>query len=331
MTATSPTTQNPSRPEPQTTKEAAMHLPTTTPNGTSPAPRRRPSLAGRRLATLGVVATAGLAFAACGGSSGASTATSAPASPSDSGSSTTPSTLPGASGTIAAVNGSSLEVQNAQSGQTTVNYTSTTTIRQISSTSASAVTVGSCVSAFGKPTSSAKTSSPFGEPITATTVSISQPVSGACERGGFGGRPGGFGGASGGTAPGGTRPSGGSFRPPSGRTFGNGSFGAASGQVTAVSGSQVTVDETNPQTKTSSSVTVTLTSSTTFTTTQTGTAAAIVVGQCARATGAADSTGAITAQELTISAPTNGSCTTGFGFRGGFGGGAAGPGSAPGA
>jgi len=317
-----------------------MHNPSSTPTGTTRTQPRRRSLPTRRIAVLGAVGAAGLAFAACGGSSGASTATSAPASPSGSpsGSSTTPSTLPGASGTIAAVSASSLEVQNTESGQTTVNYTSSTVIRQITTTSASAVTVGSCISAFGKPTSTAKTSSPLGEPITATTVSVSQPVSGACERGGFGGRAGGFGGGAGGTAPGGTRPSGGTFRPPSGRTFGNGSFGAASGQVTAVAGSVVTVAETNPQTKTPTSVTVTLTSTTTFTTTQTGTAAAIVVGQCARATGTADSTGAITAQDLTVSAPTNGSCTSGFGFRGGFGGGAGGgagaggaAGSAPGA
>ena len=60
------------------------------------------------------------------------------------------------------------------------------------------------------------------------------------------------------------------------------------------------------------------------------TASAIVVGQCARATGSADSTGAITATSLTISAPTNGTCTSGFGFRGGFGGGAAGGPGTPG-
>ena len=64
-----------------------------------------------------------------------------------------------------------------------------------------------------------------------------------------------------------------------------------------------------------------MTPTTTYTTTQTGTAAAIVVGQCARATGTADSTGAIAAKSLTISAPTNGTCTSGFGFRGGAGGG----------
>ena len=198
-------------------------------------------------------------------------------------------------------------MQNTQSGQTTVNYTSATTIHQISTTTASAVTVGSCISAFGKPTTTTKSSTPFGEPITATTVSISQPVSGACTRGGgFGGGFGGGAGRFGGTAGGGTRPGGGSFKPPAGRSFGNGSFGSASGQVTVVSGSEVTVNETDPKTKKATSVTVTLAATTTFTTTQTGTAAAIVVGQCARATGTADSTGAITAQDLTISAPTNG-------------------------
>jgi hypothetical protein len=100
--------------------------------------------------------------------------------------------------------------------------------------------------------------------------------------------------------------------------------------VTAVTGSVVTVQATNPRTQATSSVPVTVTGTTTFTTTQTATASAIVVGQCARATGSADSTGAITATSLTISAPTNGTCTSGFGFRGGFGGGAAGGPGTPG-
>ena len=78
-------------------------------------------------------------------------------------------------------------------------------------------------------------------------------------------------------------------------------------------------------------MTVTLTATTTFTTTQSATAAAIVVGQCARAIGTADTTGAITATTLTISAPTNGTCTSGFGFRGGFGGAGASTGATAGA
>ena len=289
----------------------------------SPARRSR-ALRMRQFVTLGAVGAAGIAFAACGGSSGASSApsTSAPAA----GSSTPPTSLPGANGTIASITGSSLEVQNAQTGQTTVNYTSSTTIRQIATTSLSAVTVGSCISAIGKPTTTSSTKSPFGGPVTATTVSISQPVSGACSRGGAAGRPGGFGAGSGGT--GGTRPGGGAFRPPSGRSFGNGSFATAFGAVTAVTGSTITVDETNPQTAKTSSVTVTATPTTTYSTTQDATAAAIVVGQCARAIGSADTTGAVTAQSLTISVPVNGACTTGFRFRGGPG---SGSGAAPGA
>jgi len=292
-------------------------------------PARRPrTLRMRHLTTLGVVATAGIAFAACGGSSGASsTSTTAPTA----NASTTPRTVPGANGTIAAVTGTSLEVQNTQTGQTTVNYTPTTTIRQISPTTLSAVTVGTCINAVGKPTTaSTSTTSPFGRPVTATTVSISQPVSGACTRGGTAGRPGGFGGGNGGTS--GTRPGGGTFRPPAGRNFAGGAFATAFGSVTSVTPTTVTVSETNPRTSQTSSVVVTVTPTTTYSTTQTATAAAIVVGQCARAVGPADSTGAVTASSLTVSTPTNGVCGSGFGFRGAFGGGqGANPGAAPGA
>src|SRR5664280_1384330 len=197
----------------------------------------------------------------------------------------------GTSGTIAAINGTSLEVQNPTTGQVTVNYTSTTTFRQTVTASASAVTVGSCISAFGKPTSGSSSSkSAFGNPVTATTVSVSQSVSGTCT-GGFGGRPGG-------ATPGG----GGSFTPGTGTRpavasrFGNGQFGAASGEVTAVNGSVVTINETNPTTKAASSVAVTLTSTTTFTTTGTASSTDLAVGKCARANGSADTTGAIAAQ-----------------------------------
>ena len=61
---------------------------------------------------------------------------------------------PGASGTIAAINGTSLEVQNPTTGQTTVTYTPTTTFDQTVTGHGVGVTVGSCISAFGKPTSS---------------------------------------------------------------------------------------------------------------------------------------------------------------------------------
>ncbi len=320
-------------PVPESVKEETMHNDHQT---TTDAPTSRRSPGRRRLsqlAVLGTVGVAGIAFAACGGSSAASsTSSSSTGSPASKGASTTPTSLPGASGTIAAVNGATFEVQNTESGQTTVTYTPSTTIHQTTTTTAAAVTVGSCISAFGKPTSSSS-STPLGEPITATTVSVSQPVSGACSPGvggGFGGtRPGGFSGHGGFGGEGGTPPGGGSRPRPAGGSFARGSFGAASGEVTAVSGSVVTVNETNPQTKKTSSVTVTLTGTTTFTTTQTATAAAIVVGQCARAEGTSSTTGAVTANTLTISAPVNGACTSGFaGFRGGAGGGFGGGGAA---
>jgi hypothetical protein len=170
--------------------------------------------------------------------------------------------------------------------------------------------VGSCVSAFGKPTTT--TTSRIGVPVTATTVTISQPVAGACNAG-FGVR-----------SPGATPPTGTprTFTPPTGSrptgagAFGGGSFAAASGQVTSLGASTVTVNETNPTTKATTPVVVTLTSTTTFATNGPASPAALVVGQCARANGPAGTTGAITAKSINVSAPTAGSCTSGFGgFR----------------
>src|SRR5664280_2644758 len=110
----------------------------------------------RRLLVLSALGAAGVAMAACGSSSAstpASSSTPTTSRGSSASGSTTPRQFPGTSGTIAAINGTSLEVQNPTTGQVTVNYTSTTTFRQTVTASASAVTVGSCISAFGKPTS----------------------------------------------------------------------------------------------------------------------------------------------------------------------------------
>ena len=138
------------------------------------------------------------------------------------------------------------------------------------------MTVGSCISAFGKPASPRRPPSTpaFGEPVTATTVTITQPTSGTCTSavsavpgsGGFGRGRSGNGHRDGGPGDGGfpavevgaTRPAGGTSGPGRG-------FGAASGSVTGVNGSTVTVSETDPRTQKTSSVAVTLTSTTTFT------------------------------------------------------------------
>jgi hypothetical protein len=96
-----------------------------------------------------------------------------------------------------------------------------------------------------------------------------------------------------------------------------------------VSGSTATVSEANPQSKKTTAVVVTLTSSTTYTQRQSAAASDLAVGKCAQARGSSSTTGAITAQSITISTPGASGCSTGFG---GFpGGGAAGSGSPPGA
>jgi hypothetical protein len=289
------------------------------PFSTQPRPGRL-----RRALALSALGVAGVAIAACGSSSSASTptttapsATGAPGGAAGAGGGGGRQ-FPGASGTIAAINGTSLEVQNPTTGQTTVSYSSATTFQQTTATTASAVTVGSCISAFGKPTSgSTSGTSRFGGPVTATTVSVSQPVSGTCSVG-FGGRPGG------GNPPGGgTRPStpGAGSRPAGAGRFAGGSFGAASGSVTSVNGLAVTITETNPSTKATSSVVVTLTAATTFTTTGSASPTDLAVGKCARANGSADSTGAIAARSITISTAGANGCTSGFGgFRGAGGG-----------
>ncbi|HEX3981529.1 MAG TPA: DUF5666 domain-containing protein [Acidimicrobiales bacterium] len=306
-----------------------------TPKSTTPASRvGLTRFSPRRTLALSALGLAAVVLAACGSSS-ASTTTSTAASSAAAGRGGASGTrqFPGTSGSIAAINGTSLEVQNATTGQTTVSYTSTTTFDQTVAATGADVTVGSCISAFGKPTSSSSKQA-FGEPVTATTVSITQPTSGSCT-GGFGGAGGaggfgrgGAGGAAGGRPAGGEFPGGGSGRRPAGgRSFRGGAagFGAASGSVTAVNGSTVTVSEANPQTKKTSSVVVTLTPSTTYTQHTTAAASDLAVGKCATAVGTADTTGAVTARSITISTPGANGCSTGFG---GFRGGAAGAGGA---
>jgi hypothetical protein len=277
----------------------------------------------RRALALSALGVAAVALAACGSSSASTPTTATPSAggaPGGAGGAGGGAgrQFPGASGTIAAITGTSLEVQNPTTGQTTVSYSSATTFRQTTATTVAAVTVGSCISAVGKPTSgSTSGAGRFAGPVTATTVSVSQPVSGVCA-GGFGGRPGGGNPPAGGT--GSSTPGAGS-RPAGAGGPGGGSFGAASGAVTSVNGLAVTISETNPSTKATSSVVVTLTPATAFTTSGSASPTDLAVGKCARANGTADSTGAIAAQSITLSTAGANGCTSGFGgFRGAAGG-----------
>lgn len=228
---------------------------------------------------------------------------------------------PAASGKISYVSGNSLEVQNAETGQTTVDISSKTAITATVAVSLKAVASGSCITATGTKAKSGA--------IDATTITLVAASGGKCGVGGFrSGR--------------GAATGGGNFRP---RT--TGSSGAtrhftvpantatAFGKVTSVSGSTVSIEGTMfsfsaagksaSSSKKSTSTTVPkatkvmvdVSSKTKYLKTGTGSAKSLKVGECATAFGSTSSIGAVTATRLSVTPATGGTC----GFGGGFGGG----------
>ena len=273
-----------------------------------PTPRFRPAGA---LAASGALV---LLLAACGGaassSAGAPPAQSSAAPQRGYGGFAGATRTPGVSGLIAAWADNTMQVQGTTS-QTAVSVTSSTRITEDVATTAKAVKVGTCVtvrqatpataSAPPASTSAGTPTTPTG-PLTAADVVIRPAVNGGC----FG-----AGGASGTFTPR-ARPSG----APSGFTPGAQfrAFGAT-GQVTAVTADGFVVKEARAGT--TSSVTVVTTPTTRFTTTQSAGRSAIRTGECAVATGKADSTGAVSAVAVVLSQPVNGSCQLSA-FGGGF-------------
>lgn len=300
-------------------------------------------------ASLGAATTvvALAALTACGGSSSGSTTDAADgAAPSasasgaasgaagGSGQDGTRGRMPGASGQIAAKQGTTLQVQNQTDGQVAVSYTGKTAISAQVAATLKDVKVGGCVTVTPV-TSASDGSDTTTQPtsITAATVRITAAVDGSCT-GGFGsGLGGGFGGDRPSGAPSGmptTRPT----DLPSGGPGGNRGMFGANGKVTAVSASGFTVASSFPRSTagastgasgdsgqpTTATITVAVNGSTTYTTTRSADASALKVGKCVVATGQSDDTGAVAAQRLVVSDPVDGSCTTGFGFGGGRGG-----------
>jgi hypothetical protein len=314
----------------------------------------RPAVRRTILATASVGATMAL-LAACGNGSTAA-ASSSPATNNSTGTGSGAAgqgaaRTPGVSGQIAAVSGKTLQVQGASS-QTAVTYTTSTAVSQIVSAKQSDLAVGKCVSVTPVQTGAtgATGAAPdMSAPITAASVSISDAVNGSCMRG-AGGMGGGLGGGHrGGTGATGATGAAGNFTPPAGATgatgarggFGGGGFGA-NGTVASISGDTMTVTmtqrtpgatgATGAAATTTVTRTVTLNSSTTYTETQKAADSALTVGKCVSAIGSTDSTtGAVTANSITIRPAVNGSCSTGFGGRGnrgaGAGAGAAGAGA----
>ena len=233
--------------------------------------------------------------------------------------------LPGAAGRVAAVSGSTAQVQSQQDGQVAVSWTSTTKFTQEVAARAADVEVGDCVlvtpsrTAASSPDDSGATDD---TQVTAGSVRITA-TGGTCTP-----QLRGPGGGSGGPSLNGSPPSGAPSGEPPGAPPGStgrvrGSFGAL-GKVTAVSGSGFTVRWVRPaaggsSSTRSSAVTVTTSSSTTYTRTAAASAADVKVGGCLDAQGTTDSTGAVTAATIALSKPVGGECGGGF-VRSGTGG-----------
>ncbi len=274
-------------------------------------PRSVPLRLGLVLAAAGV-----LALSACASTTEAAPAPAASAAP---GGAQNAQPGGGVSGTIAAISGATLQVQDSSS-QTAVSYDSSTTITQSVAGTLSDVTNGVCITAItgafpGSSTSTQPSTSSASS--AASVVTIVAAVDGACTSG-FGGGPGGAGGTPPTDLPSGVMPSGAPDGVmPSGAP--GGAFGGfAGGLVTAVSGSTITVQSMGSD-GTASSSEVTVDSSTTYTKTETADSTALVVGACVTARGASDSSGAVAATSLMVSTPGDSGCSI-AGGPGGFGG-----------
>jgi hypothetical protein len=287
-----------------------------------------------RIAAGAALCCAVMFVAACGGGT-AATGSSAPttAAPGNgAGPAGGARGFPGATGLLAQIDGTTLQVQGTDS-QTSVTYSAGTTFTSTVAAKRSDLVVGVCVQArAARPTSGAGNAAPTtaprptGGPVVAATVEISPAVNGTCSaRGGAGiagGRPPGAAGEP--SGPAGTANPGRTRRPGAGGFGGNGFGGfGAFGKVTAVSAAGFSIESVRPQNGGATSAaptaeTVQTPAGTTYTRTGSATAKALIVGVCVTALGKADDTGSIAATSIMLRPAENGSCSSGFG--GGFGG-----------
>jgi hypothetical protein len=287
-------------------------------------------LSGRRtIALLAVLLASACVLAACSGKSAGSSPPSSPASSSAAGGGGAAAAgfgRPAASGQIAAITGSTMQVQNAQSGQVAVSWTAATKFTDTVATTLASVRPGDCITATAASAASSSsspapaTSSASGSstaPLAATVLMVTQPVNGQCGAGARGGA----GGAGRSGFPSGastrTRPSG---APTGGFARRAGDF--ATGTVSSVSANTVVVAAQQFGSTSTTDRSVTVTAQTKITTTQASTPGALKVGRCVSAQGSTDSTGAVSASTVRVTDPVNGQCTGGF--TGGFGGGGGG-------
>ena len=285
-----------------------------------------------RIAAGAAACCAVLFVSGCGGGTSAPTGAASPtttATPAGDGGNGAPGgrAFPGATGLLAQLDGTTLQVQGTDT-QTAVTYSAKTTFTSTVAAKLSDVVVGVCVQArsarsvpgagSAPPTTAPRTAT---DPIAAASVEISPAVNGSCTNLGgsrFGGaRPPGTAGEP--TPPSGAPTSRRSGGPGPGAN-GFGGFGGF-GKVTAVNGASFTLESTRQQgsaatTAVPTAETVKTSATTTYTRTQKADAKALSVGSCVTALGKADDTGAIAATSIALRPAENGSCSSGFGRRG---------------
>ncbi len=235
------------------------------------------TLSTTRLSRAALLAAAGvtaLSLAACGNSSETKPA---PATPS---SNAPTSSTPSASGKghdwvkglIDSVSGSTVQV-TAKSGPTTVDFTPSTAVAEITPAQLTDVTVGSCV--WVHPDHQAD--APAGGPINARAVKVSAAVDGKC--------------------PGPEHPAGekSPHQPP------------PHGQVASVAGNTITLNGTDAQGN-PSTTTVNVTDTTKYTKKIPADAHAIAQGKCLVAHGTRDGSNALQATSINVQDAENGSC-----------------------
>ncbi len=310
----------------------------------------RPRLA-RAGGVLGSVVLVALAVAACGGGSATPSATTAgPGSTRTAGAGAGVPRIPGVTGLIAAVEGTTMQVQSTTK-QTAVGWTPATRITRSAAGTPADIAVGSCVVVRSAPTDpTLGAGAAANGPVSAASVQVSPAVNGSCldALGGAGGIRAGGGFPTGAPT---DRPAGDQMPPRDGATGAPGGpggrgFGGVGvvGQVTSLGDGEFTVASIGRagdggaagatasvavSTLTTTSVTVTILSATTVTVTKAAAAGDIKVGLCATAIGAADDIGKVTATSIVLRDPVSGSCTTGGGFGGPAGPGPGAVGGAP--
>jgi hypothetical protein len=195
----------------------------------------------------------------------------------------------GASGQLVQINGQTL-ILTAATGDVTVTFSTSTTFTRTSTAVLADIVPGQCMVAAGQKDSAGV--------LTATTVRLSPKTAAGCTAGGFGPN------ASPGASP---RPSLSPRPTPSGVPA-----AFVTGEVTAASGTSITV-----LTTASGSQTITVPTTAAVSKSAVVSSTDLQTGECVRANGSKDASGAIQATAITITPPgPSGTCTTGLGGRG---------------